>query len=594
MVKSWSFAVRALCLAAAISRTAADGQGAYLWDPPVDNEANVYARVIELQHAGDHHNGRLLATWEHWYTEGASSAVGNGSAGSFIIRESDDGGDSWTTLTTVQDSDTGPGHPFALFWQPFLFEYPVPLGGYPAGTLLLVGNLVPQNKSLTAFYTWRSTDHGQTWNPVGGGGGAGGRGRGTAWQQGGPPGAGIWEPFLYLDLQGRLVAVFSDERNHTTHSQMLVHVVSEDGGDTWSSEVVRDVASDAQTDRPGMATVARMDNGQYAMSYEVCGRPNCPVHVKTSTDGVTWRETDLGTAVVTDDSLYAGSSPYTVWDPSTKQLVLASHAVWDVATDVQAPEFHRAVFTNAEYGTGVWSWSPAPWYVNNASAACNSNYSPNLLPLSANKSIRYTAPASEGTTGLCSERTGAAPIGVLPYRADFAAHGQLGWINFGGNWTVEGGAYSVGTVGNIHARAVTGSSGWADYTIAADAMIVGSAGGVVGLNARVAAPMNGLNAFKGYTTSINSFTGNLTVSREAHAMVVLASVAHPGGIVSDTWYHLSLTVHGYKLTATLSSAAGSSSTTTIDTIDNSFPQGLAGLLANDGAGSFQNVEISQI
>ncbi|CAK7216571.1 hypothetical protein SCUCBS95973_002852 [Sporothrix curviconia] len=570
-----------LALASSAALVAADGQGAYLWDPPVDNEANVYARVIELQHSGNASvDGTLLATWEHWYTTGDDSTVANGTAGSFILRQSADGGATWSTLTTITDTDTGPGHPFAQFWQPFLFEFPIALGGYPAGTLLLVGNLVPANKTITNFYTWRSTDHGQTWDRVGG-----------AWQQGGAPGAGIWEAFLYLDSQDRLVAVFSDERDNTTHSQMLVHVVSHDGGETWG-DVVRDVASTAQTDRPGMASVARMDNGQYAMSYEVCGRPNCPIHVKTSADGVTWNAADLGTAVVTEDALYAGSSPYTVWDPSTSQLVLASHAVWDLATDTQAAEFHRAVFTNNKHGTGAWSWSPAPWYVSNASAICNSNYSPHLLPShTAAKGIRYTAPSSEGSIGLCSERTAAAPVGVLPYRADFAANGQLGWIDFGGNWTVDGDAYSVGTaVGNIDARAATGSSGWTDYTVSTDAMIVGAAGGVMGLTARITAPMNGLNAFKGYTAAINSFTGNLTVSREAHAMVVLGSSAHPGGILSDTWYHLSLAVKGYDLTASLTSAAGSSDVT-YTVVDNSFPRGMAGLLVNDGAGSFQNVEI---
>ncbi|CAK7221818.1 hypothetical protein SBRCBS47491_004658 [Sporothrix bragantina] len=560
----------------------ADGQGAYLWDPHVDNEANVYARVIELQHTGNSSlDGTLLATWEHWYTTNDESSVANGTAGSYILRRSADAGATWSTLTTITDTDTGPGHPFAQFWQPFLFEFPIALGDYPAGTLLLVGNLVPKNMTVTSFYTWRSTDHGQTWKRVGG-----------AWQQGGAPGAGIWEPFLYLDNQDRLVAVFSDERDNTTHSQMLVHVVSEDGGETWGN-VVQDVASTTQTDRPGMASVALMDNGQYAMSYEVCGRTNCPIFVKTSDDGVTWDASDLGSPVVTDDALLAGSSPYTVWDPSTNQLVLASHSIWDVSTDTTASELHRAVFTNDKYGTGNWSWSPAPWYVSNASAACNSNYSPHLLPQSSTKSIRYTAPASEGDAGLCSERTAAAPVGVLPYVADFASNGQLGWINFGGDWSVDDDTYNVGTVGNIDARAVTGSSGWTDYTISADAKIVGSAGGIVGLTARVTAPMNGLDAFEGYTAAINTFTGNLTVSREAHAMVVLESRAHPGGIVADTWYQLTFTVKGYQLTATLTSASGSSNVT-YTVVDDSFQRGMAGLLVNDGAGTFQNVAIEEV
>jgi hypothetical protein len=55
-----------LLFAALTCPASADADGTYLWDPPVPNEANVYARVIELKHAGDL-NGNLLATWEHWY-----------------------------------------------------------------------------------------------------------------------------------------------------------------------------------------------------------------------------------------------------------------------------------------------------------------------------------------------------------------------------------------------------------------------------------------------------------------------------------------------------------------------------------------------
>ena len=543
----------------------------------MDNEANVYARVIELKHAGAM-NGKLLATWEHWYTEGSDTTEADGAPGDFIIRQSSDDGNSWSTLATVNDTQTGPGHPCAHFWQPFLFEFPNRIGKYPEGTLLLVGNLVPTNTSFTEFYTWRSMDHGETWKPVG------------PWQSGGTTGAGIWEPFLYLDSQGKLVAVFSDERDAESHSQMLVHVVSNDGGDTWG-EVVQDVASPAQTDRPGMATVAFMDNGEFIMSYEVCGRTNCPVHYKTSTDGITWDATDVGTPVVTVDGLYPGSSPYTVWDPSAKQLVLAGHSVWGVSDDLRSPENQRAVFINKDYGSGEWFWSPSPWFVNNASATCNSDYSPCLL-VRSNGVIRYTAPASQGSAGLCSERTGEAPIGVLPYQADFATNGQLGWIDFEGNWTVSGDEYTVAPVGDVDARAATGSTGWTDYEISADVMVSGSSG-VVGLNARLSAEMDGLNAFKGYTAAINTFTGNLTVSRESHSMTVLNSTAYPGGIQADTWYHLTFAVKSYELTATLSSDEGSSKTTQTST-DNSYPQGMAGLLANEGGGSFKNVKIQAI
>lgn len=576
MVNFLTLALKTLCASTAITAVLADYPGSYLWDPPVANEANVYARVIELKHAGSM-SGKLLATWEHWYTEDAASSLPNGTEGSFIIRESSDHGDSWTTLSAVKDPQTGTGHPCARFWQPFLFEYPRPLGKYPAGTLLLVGNLVPTDKSFTQFFTWRSTDHGKTWDAVG------------PWQTGGTTTAGIWEPFLYLDGRGKLVAVFSDERNATTHSQMLVHVVSDDGGDTWG-DVVLDVASFTQTDRPGMATVSRMSNGEYIMSYEICGRTNCPVYVKTSMDGVNWNAGDLGSPVASEDGLYyAGSSPYNIWDPSTKQVILASHNVWFTANNRLAPQTRRSVFINTKYGSGNWSWAPAPWDISNASIACNSNYSPNLLALS-NGVIHYTAPSSQGATGLCAEKTGKAPVAVLPYSANFSVDFDQGWNDFGGNWSITGDEYKIAPVGNAAtALSVTGSSGWTDYKISADVYISGNAG-VVALTARVTQPSNGYNSFNGYMAAINTFTGNLTISQEAHNTNILGSHAHSGGIKGSTWYRLSVAVKGNHIAATLAEAQESSKTT-LTVLDSSYDQGMAGLSATVGGGSFKNFHI---
>lgn len=573
MVKLWAATVGTVLFAAtSVTPVAAGGERTYLWDPPVDNEANVYNRIIELKHAGDL-NGKLLSTWEHWYVEGYNASNPNGTEGSFIIRESDDGGNTWSTLTAVKDTQQGPGHPVVRSWQPFLFEFPHQLGDYPEGTLLLAGNLVPLNKTITEFFTWRSIDHGKTWESVG------------VWQRGGTTTAGIWEPFLYLDSEGRLVALFSDERDAENHSQMLVHVVSDDGGDTWG-EVVRDAASADQLDRPGMPWVALMGNGEYIMSYEVCGRTGWPVFTKTSKDGVTWDAGDVGTPV-TSDGVYPGSSPYIIWDESTKQLVLGSKSVWKQSDDSFAPQHQRAVFINKNYGSGEWSWATPPWKVSNASEACNSNYSPHLLPR-GDGVVRYTSPTSWGSTGLCSEKTRAAPIGVLPYQANFSSDGQLGWINFGGEWYVSDDVYVAAVTANSEAKAVIGSTGWTDYKISADVMTSGS-DGVVGLIARVTSPDTGAHAFNEYTAAINTYTGNLTVSRQEHDFTVLESAAVDGGVQGEKWYHLSFAVKDSGLTATLS-ADGYPLTVAVLGEDN-HSTGVGGLWANLNSGKFKNVNI---
>lgn len=559
-----------------ISAVVADSPGSVLWDPRVDNEINNYARVIELQHAGDK-NGRMLATWEHTYMEGPKTRETNGTAGEFIIRESGNGGKSWSTLTTVHDTKCDPKYPYTRFFQPFFFEFPHKMGKYPEGTLLLVGNLLPSNSSTTNFFAWRSADHGDTWEAVG------------EWQNGGPAHSGIWEPFLYTDNEGRLVAVFSDERQHETHSQMLVYIVSEDGGDTWG-DVVKAVASPRTKDRPGMATVAKMDNGEYIMSYEFCGRPDCSARTKTSKDGVSWDPSNIGTRIFTADGIHPGSSPYTIWDPSTKQVILSTHFIYITSTNQRAPESHRAVFINRDYGKGDWFWAPTPWTVPNDSKYCKSNYSPNLLPLS-NGVVQYTAPASQGSSSYCSERTGHAPIGVLPYTANFMANGEAGWIDFGGTWNVSDDEYGFEPVGSNEAIAVTGSTGWTDYNISGDVMVTGNSGSV-GLNVRMTASDTGLNKLKGYAVAIDSATGKLTTYRRTNSTTVIHSEAHPGGIQGNKWYHLSVAVKSDELTVTLAGEQGGSKTYYTVT-DGSFQQGMVGLFGNNGGGSFKNVQITK-
>lgn len=550
----------------------ADSVGHPLWQAPVLNEANAYARVIELQHAG-HRNDKLLATWEHWYTTTPeTTTLANFPAG-FIIRESNDGGESWSTLATVNETNGGS---YSAFWQPAFFEFPRRLGNYPAGTLLLVGNLVPADISSTNFFAWRSQDHGETWNPVG------------IWQQG-SLGKGIWEPFLFLDNEDRLVAVFSDERDHESHSQMIVHVVSEDGGDTWG-DVVRDIASPNKDDRPGMATVARMDNGKYIMSYEFCGFPNCPSRVKTSTDGVSWNASDLGKQVSTFDNLYAGASPYIVWDHSTKQLVMATRDIWYNAIANQiAPEKRRAVFTNKEYGNGAWSWSPSSWRVSEATANCSSaNYSPNLLPI-MNGFMRYTAATSMDPARPCSEATGEAPIGILPYKADFRAKGDAGWIDLEGDWSVWGNQYSFTSVSSSDATALTGSSGWWDYTIQAD-ITVSASRSTAGLAARVSASTTAPGAWKGYSAVMDAGSGNVTLIEHDDKITVLHSEDRIRGIQEGSWYHMTLAVNSNHIEVTLTDEFGifmTSFTAKADT----FPQGMAGLFGSDGSGSFKDVRI---
>ncbi|KAJ5192060.1 hypothetical protein N7449_008202 [Penicillium cf. viridicatum] len=68
-----------------------------LWQPAQNDESVGYSRVIQLQHAGGA-NGKLLATFEHWYTDTDNTPS------YYIIRESTNNSTTWDTLTTAAAS----------------------------------------------------------------------------------------------------------------------------------------------------------------------------------------------------------------------------------------------------------------------------------------------------------------------------------------------------------------------------------------------------------------------------------------------------------------------------------------------------------
>ncbi|KAA8644551.1 sialidase family protein [Aspergillus tanneri] len=485
------------------------------------------------------------------------------------------------------------GHVSYFFYQPFFFEFPKQLGKYSAGTILLVGNLFNQKESR--FFSWRSSDHGKTWNIVGG------------WQPGGGATSGIWEPFLFLDSKDRLVAVFSDQRDWKHHAQKLVHVFSENGGDTWSAPVNNDVVSTEQIWRPGMATVARMDNGEYLMSYEWCkddghgGTDNsvqCPVHVKTSPDGVTWDKHYPGTVISTPDGIQPCGSPYTIWDASQKALIVSARSWrWHTELSRLTPENEGIVLINTQYGKGDWAWATSPWHPPPSSDICGANYSPNLLVLPDNNILYTTEATLPETPGIpndklpCELRTGSVTIGQLPYSSNFSTKGQAGWIDFNGTWSISGDQYEFAPVTEPATIAITGSSGWTDYKMSAD-VIITSDSGVVGLVARTSASLSAPNFLTRYTAAIDSNSGKLTVYRVTDTSTALKSASHSGGIKVKKLYHMSFSVQSNKLTAVLSEDGGAS--TNLSVTDDGLKSGLAGLYGHYGSGGFKNVEINSL
>lgn len=236
-------------------------------------------RVIQLEHqANAKDNGKLLLTFEKTEKKGVIP--------SFPIYESDDNGHTWKQISEVKETQHSG---WGMANCPQLYELPEKVGDMPAGTVIAAGDATPNNYSDTKLEMYASTNVGKDWtfkSTIANGGDHPGN------YMGQDP---IWEPYIVMNNH-HLVVFYSDERDNTVPggSQSLVHQTSTDGVN-WSPLKV-DVAATTHphANRPGMATIAKLDNGQYVMTME----SNSGEYAKTTSDIENWvKPDDWGTVI---------------------------------------------------------------------------------------------------------------------------------------------------------------------------------------------------------------------------------------------------------------------------------------------------------
>jgi len=327
-----------------------------------DNEATfdpggaTYSRIICLKHSGTS-NGKLLCTFDQ--LKNVSVQLSDGSTVSkqvYPIYESSDDGTTWSLISNVYDQEYG----LPRTSQPCLFELPQQVGDMPAGTILLAGNIFdddPYTQSRIVLY--RSFDGGHTWSFL------------SQVDQGGPcvydpsttsTTTTIWEPFLGISADGRLVCYYSDERQKSSGALQTVSLRASSDGVNWGEE--KNVAAITNnSDRPGMITVTELPNGKYMATYEVVNRPsislnNAVVYCKFSDDGINWDAGSLGTRVALADGRGIGSSPYVKWvDAGGPNGMVIISAKWATDEDDNISGGQN-FYVNYNLGEGTWERLP--------------------------------------------------------------------------------------------------------------------------------------------------------------------------------------------------------------------------------------------
>ncbi|KAG5979055.1 hypothetical protein E4U55_005620 [Claviceps digitariae] len=264
-----------------------------IYTPPANYRLprTLYGRTVQLQ------DGTLLATWENYSPEPPMV--------DFPIYRSTDKGATWAPFSKVTDQVNGWG----LRYQPFLYVLPQNIGQFPSGTILLAGNSIPSDLSSTKIDLYASRDSGRTWSFV------------SSIAHGGRafPNNGetpVWEPFLMV-YNNQLICYYSDQRD-TAFGQKLVHQVSSDAV-SWGP-VVNDVTGTQYSERPGMASVARLPNGNWIMTFEYGGGPNpdtsgsFPIYYRIASSPLTFAS--ASNQILSVNGRVPTSSPYVTWSPS--------------------------------------------------------------------------------------------------------------------------------------------------------------------------------------------------------------------------------------------------------------------------------------
>ncbi|QPL05065.1 MULTISPECIES: RICIN domain-containing protein [Actinomyces] len=321
------------------------------FNPEGGREAGTtYVKNIVLKNSGSV-NGTMLVTYDQLVLEDGVQV--------YPIYRRSPGEEGWRRISTVRPSDQFSG--LTRTAQPFLFEVPPGTSGLAAGTILLAGMIMPEDRSTSTLVVYSSSDQGRTWSLL------------SSIDHGGPAvydpspsstTSTVWEPSLAVDAYGGLVAYFSDERQKDQGVlQAVVYRRSVDGGRTWG-DVVNVSAPTNRSDRPGMITVTRMADGRYIAVYEVVNRPsqssnNAVIYYKISDDGLSWvPETSIGTPIQLVDGRGIGSSPFVRWVPEggpQGMVVVTSKWALDANGNIDGGQNY---YVNRMNGEGAWERLP--------------------------------------------------------------------------------------------------------------------------------------------------------------------------------------------------------------------------------------------
>lgn len=334
--------------------------------------STLYPRLIRLAHGPAATNGHLMA-----------------STNREIFRSTDDGR-TWQLIANMGAIEGSHERCCSTLW-----ELPQDVGALKAGTLLFSGTFSEGAQAAVQVYV--STDEGKTWKY-----------HSTPVKRGGTPHHGLWEPEFMIAKDNSLVVFWSDETDPCC-SQKLTQMRSTDGV-TWKDETDT-IKTSQQPDRPGMIVVSRIPNGDFFMSYEICGPTyHCFVYSRTSKDGWDWgKPSDPGIKVVSTTGQYLAHAPNNHYMPDG-HILLAGQLVFEADGKMSKDNGSILFVSNTKDPLKPWTTIPAPVPIPQAFDNPCPNYSSAMLPTADGKYFIEIASDFNGGGRRCAVFEGIQPL----------------------------------------------------------------------------------------------------------------------------------------------------------------------------------------
>ena len=163
-------------------------------------------------------------------------------------------------------------------------------------------------------------------------------------------------------------------------------------GDSADAEPKEALACADQKLRPGMVSIAEMNNGEYFMTFELdnmeYGYGKTPIYYKKTTDLDDWGDiSDYGKMIMTTDGKVLGTSPWCAWTPSGGECgTLVMVARWRHAGS-SLTECDTDMFISFDYGETFIAIKNPITYKNKDESICG--YSPCLIFSDDGRTLYY-------------------------------------------------------------------------------------------------------------------------------------------------------------------------------------------------------------